>query len=178
MTDPSQLAALVSAWPHDAKSRELVLMLLEYTPEPYSREQFTPGHMTATACVLHPEGGRFLLVHHKRLDRWLFPGGHVEAEDMSIWDTARREAVEETGVQLSLESPSLVGIDVHGIPGKRREPYHLHHDLIFCFRATSDEFFVSEETRAVAWCSPGEFERYQLPASIRGCVGRAFHPLG
>src|SRR5258707_15247764 len=117
MTDPNQLATLAAEWPHDAKSRELVLMLLRHSPAPYSRDQFTPGHMTATACVLHPEGGRFLLVHHKRLDRWLFPGGHVEVEDAAIWDTSRREAVEETGVLLGPEAPFLVGMDVHGIPG-------------------------------------------------------------
>ena len=33
--------------------------------------------------------------------------------------------------------PLLVGIDVHGIPPGRREPFHLHHDLIFAFRALS-----------------------------------------
>lgn len=173
MTDPKQLAALVAEWPHDLKSRELVLMLLQYSPKPYSRQQFTPGHMTSTACVLHPEGGRFLLVHHKRLDRWLFPGGHVEEEDSAIWDTARREAVEETGVVLASETPVLAGMDVHGIPGKKQEPYHLHHDLIFCFRAQSDSFQVTEETRAVAWCTPAEFDHYALPSSIRECVTRS-----
>ena len=173
MTDPIELAALVEQWPHDLKSRELVLMLLQHTPSPYSRDQFTPGHITATACVLHPGGGRFLLVHHKRLDRWLFPGGHVENVDAAIWDTARREAVEETGVLLSPQTPRLAGIDVHGIPGKKREPYHLHHDLIFCFRAIADALVVSEETRAVAWCSPAEFDKYELPASIRECCTRA-----
>jgi 8-oxo-dGTP pyrophosphatase MutT (NUDIX family) len=174
MTNPAQLAELVAGWPHDLKSRELVLMLLRHTSAPYSREQFKPGHMTATACVLHPEGGRFLLVHHKRLDRWLFPGGHVEDEDAAIWDTARREAVEETGVRLAAGTPLLTGIDVHGIPGKKQEPYHLHHDLIFRFRAESPDLMVTEETRAVVWCSPAEFDRYQLPVSIRECVGRSF----
>jgi 8-oxo-dGTP pyrophosphatase MutT (NUDIX family) len=173
VNDSIELAALVEQWPYDAKSRELVLMLLQHTPSPYRREQFTPGHITATACVLHPQGGRFLLVHHKRLDRWLFPGGHVEDADSAIWDTARREAVEETGVLLSPQTPWLAGIDVHGIPGKKREPYHLHHDLIFCFRAIADALVVSEETRAVAWCSPAEFDKYELPASIRECVTRA-----
>ena len=165
--------ALVEQWPHDSKSRDLVLMLLRHTPAPYSREQFMPGHITATACVLHPDGRRFLLVHHKRLDRWLFPGGHVEKEDAAIWDTARREAVEETGVLLSPQIPKLIGIDVHGIPGKKHEPYHLHHDLVFCFRALADAFVASEETRAVAWCSAAELDRYQLPASIRECVARS-----
>jgi len=108
-----------------------------------------------------------LLVHHRRLERWLLPGGHVEAEDREISDAARREVVEETGASLA-EGPSLLaGMDVHGIPAKRGEPYHLHHDLIFSFRAVDEDVAVSEESRAVVWCAADEFDRYSLPDSVR-----------
>ena len=81
-----------------------------------------------------PEGGRVLLVHHRRLDRWLLPGGHVELDDDEIWDAARREVREETGAELEPDlRPGLISLDVHGIPPKRNEPYHLHHDLIWRF---------------------------------------------
>jgi 8-oxo-dGTP pyrophosphatase MutT (NUDIX family) len=150
------------------KSKELVLGLLERGASPFSRDHFTPGHITCTAVVLDPAGRRFLVVHHRRLDRWLLPGGHVEAKDSMIWETARREAIEETGVDLfSGIRPVLVGIDVHGIPARGKEPYHLHHDLIFRFQARSERLQGSEETRAVEWCSFAEFERYVLPVSIR-----------
>ena len=153
------------------KSRDLILMLLAETPAPFSRDQFTPGHITATGLVLAPDGERVLLVHHRRLDHWLLPGGHVEPEDRAIWDTAAREVIEETGASLIDNGvPPLAGLDVHGIPGKGREPYHLHHDLLFHYRAHSDEFRLSAEARAIAWCAPAEFERYALPANI----GRAY----
>src|SRR5579862_351750 len=90
--DPSDGAAF--------KSLELVLMVLDCSPDPFSRAQFTPGHVTCTGLVLAADGEKFLMVHHDRLDRWLLPGGHVEAEDTEIWDAARREVVEETGAQL------------------------------------------------------------------------------
>ena len=64
--DPSDPAAL--------KSRELTLGLLLHTPFPFSRHQFAPGHITATGLVIAPDGERLLLVHHKRLNRWLLPG--------------------------------------------------------------------------------------------------------
>lgn len=151
-----------------AKSAELVLQLLEYSDAPFSRYQFIPGHITCTGLVLHPEREAFLLVLHRRLNRWLLPGGHVEEEDAGIWDTARREVVEETGATLIEERyPTLVGIDVHGIPPKRREPYHLHHDLIFLFRAASDEIVPTEEAREVAWCDPAGWNAYRLPLSIQ-----------
>jgi 8-oxo-dGTP pyrophosphatase MutT (NUDIX family) len=155
------------------KSRELTLLLLERTPEPFSRHQFTPGHVTASGMVLAPDGERILLVHHRRLDRWLLPGGHVEPEDAAVAESARREVIEETGAMLDPRfPPRLLGIDVHGIPPKGAEPYHLHHDVLFGFRATSDHCMASEESRAVLWCSPGEFEYYSIPLNIRRAYGR------
>ena len=146
------------------KSCELILLLLECSPEPFSRHCYTPGHITCTGLVLAPDGERVLLVHHRRLNRWLLPGGHVEPGDAEIGDAAGREVVEETGAILIPDAlPPLIGADVHGIPSNGREPYHLHHDLLFQFRATSDELRVSEESHAVAWCRPAEFDRYQVP---------------
>lgn len=157
------------------KSRELILQLLEYSPAPFSRKQYAPGHVTSTALILHPSEPRILLVHHRRLDRWLLPGGHVDAEDAELWDTSRREAVEETGVILDISlRPVLAGFDVHGIPSNGREPFHLHHDIIVRWRAASEHLHRSEdETRGVAWCAPEEYDKYLLPSSIRLCAERA-----
>ena len=168
-----EVAAVVRACddPEDGeliKSRDLILMMLAETPTPFSREQFTPGHITCTGLVLAPDGERVLLVHHHRLDRWLLPGGHVEPEDKLIWDAAAREVIEETGAVLADDAaPPLAGLDVHGIPAKRREPYHLHHDLVFHYRAWSDQFRLSAVSRAIAWCAPADFDRYALPRNIR-----------
>jgi 8-oxo-dGTP pyrophosphatase MutT (NUDIX family) len=174
MMDASAVTELVSAFSQDSKSRELVLQLLEHTPAPFSRAQFAPGHITATGLVLHPDRNAFLLVHHKRLDRWLLPGGHVERDDPSIEHTARREVVEETGAVLSTDPAPLAGIDVHGIPAGKGEPYHLHHDLIFAFRATSAEVAPTEEVRQVVWCEIAHWDGFGLPGSIRQAAQLAF----
>jgi 8-oxo-dGTP pyrophosphatase MutT (NUDIX family) len=173
MIDPQKVAALVRTFSDAAdgeslKSCELVAMLLACSPAPFSRQQFTPGHITCTGLVLAPDGARVLLVHHGRLNRWLAPGGHVEAEDAEVGDAARREVIEETGVQLVADRAAvLAGADVHGIPAKGSEPYHLHHDLLFAFRAASDEVRLSDESLAIAWCAPADFDRYELPANLR-----------
>jgi len=175
LIDPRQLSSFVAVFPEDQKSRELVLQLLEHTPAPFSRTQFQPGHITCTGLVLHPAGDAFLLVHHRRLDRWLLPGGHVEPEDAEIWDTARREVREETGAQLIPDAaPRMTGIDVHGIPPRRKEPFHLHHDLIFRFQAASPQIEPTEEVRRAVWCSMDDWDRYDLPLSIRLSARRAF----
>ncbi len=167
-----EVAAQVRAFvtPDDGaamKSRELILGMLEHTLKPFERGQFAPGHLTATAMVRSAEGARVLLVHHRRLNRWLLPGGHVEQQDSTAGASARREAIEETGVALSEDAPVLIGMDVHGIPPGKGEPFHLHHDLLFAFRATGEELVVSEESRAVLWAWPEEFDKYEIPANVR-----------
>lgn len=155
------------------KSRELILGMLADTPEPLSRNQFTPGHITCTGLVLGPSLDRLLLVDHARLRRWLLPGGHVEPEDPSLEDAARREVLEETAAELDPDfAPVLAGLDVHGIPPKRGEPYHLHHDVVFTFRAVSERAIRSEESRAVAWCSAAEFDRFGVPPNVRMAFAR------
>jgi 8-oxo-dGTP pyrophosphatase MutT (NUDIX family) len=179
MITPASVRSLVDVFEDSAdgqalKSRELICLLLDCTFAPFSRSQFMPGHMTCTGLVLARDGEKLLLVHHRRLDRWLLPGGHVEPDDAEIWDAARRETIEETGAELLPDpAPALAGMDVHGIPAKRGEPYHLHHDLIFVFRALREEVRVSPESRAVVWCTPLEFELYALPDSIRQAYRRA-----
>jgi 8-oxo-dGTP pyrophosphatase MutT (NUDIX family) len=166
-----QVAGLVERFddPADAasrKSRELTLQLLINTPSPFSRHQYSPGHLTASGLVLAADGERLLLVHHARLNRWLLPGGHVEEHDSEIWKSAWREVIEETGVLLAKEPGPLVGVDVHGIPPHNGAPYHLHHDLMFHFAAQSDDYRLSHESRAIAWAHPDTFDFYELPVNV------------
>lgn len=178
--DASAILGQLRTWndPADGeaeKSRELIINLLRGTPEPYSRDQFEPGHLTATACVLHPAEEAVLLVHHAKLDRWLLPGGHVERVlDVSPSATARREAEEECGVHIDdTAPPRLVGMDVHSIPARKKEPYHLHHDLMYSFRAVSAQLGSSLEVREAVWCRLDEFDKYDLPGPIRRAVWRS-----
>jgi 8-oxo-dGTP pyrophosphatase MutT (NUDIX family) len=168
-----ELVRAFDASPEEEKSRELILALLGFTLQPFSRDQFEPGHITCTALVLHPNGAQFLLMHHHRHRRWLLPGGHVEESDVTLAEAARREAIEETEVRIRRSGPArLAGMDVHGIPSRKREPFHLHHDLIFAFTAESAEFVPTEEAPLVAWCGVEDVERYQLPSSITRAVVR------
>jgi 8-oxo-dGTP pyrophosphatase MutT (NUDIX family) len=163
------------------KSQELTLQLLNHTPTPFSRAQFAPGHITTTGLVLHPDLDAVLLIHHRRLNRWLLPGGHVEPEDQTIFDSARREVLEETGVALvpGLEAP-LAGLDVHGIPPGKGEPFHYHHDLIFAFRAGSASLVIqAPEVREARWFQISSLAKEvpELPASILSSIRRALQSI-
>jgi hypothetical protein len=68
-----------------------------------------------------------------------------------------------------------VGLDVHGIPARprKREPFHLHHDLIFALRAESDEFRTTQEAPQVMWCEMTKLTEYNVPANILRAASRA-----
>jgi 8-oxo-dGTP pyrophosphatase MutT (NUDIX family) len=52
---------------------------------------------TAAAWLLHEE--KVLLVHHKKLNIWLAPGGHTEEQELPH-QTAEREMWEEAGIRV------------------------------------------------------------------------------
>jgi 8-oxo-dGTP pyrophosphatase MutT (NUDIX family) len=156
------------------KSRELAANLLRYSDAPFSRSQFAPGHLTCTALVFHPTEPQVLMMLHHRLRRWLLPGGHIEESDASLSDVAAREALEETLVRIDPHrAPVLVGIDVHGIPAKDDEPFHLHHDLIWAFHALTPEIELTDEAPSIVWASQDDWEELQLADSIRHSIVRA-----
>ena len=53
------------------------------------------SHLTASALVFDPTTGRVLLMLHRKLQRWLQMGGHIESDDLSLRAAAEREARED-----------------------------------------------------------------------------------
>lgn len=104
----------------ERESRSRFLELFDGLAEPFS-EHADPVHVTGSAIVIGPRG--VLLHRHRRLGIWLQPGGHIDARE-TPWDAARREAAEETGLDVRLVGSGLVHLDVH--PGPRG---HTHLDL-------------------------------------------------
>ena len=59
-------------------------------------------HFTASALIINKEG-KVLLVNHKKLGVWLYPGGHVEPNETPD-ETVIREVEEETGLDVEIIS--------------------------------------------------------------------------
>ncbi len=103
----------------------------------FSRKNCT-GHLTASAFIIDNTGSELLLLKHKFLNRWLQPGGHIDATDLSLLQAALREAEEETGIKASELKPvgsEVLDFNSHAIPANERkqESAHSHHDVRFLF---------------------------------------------
>jgi 8-oxo-dGTP pyrophosphatase MutT (NUDIX family) len=156
------LASYRASGPDDEEVLRRVLVFLD-EPDPFRRSH-PVGHVTASAVVARPTGDNFLLVFHRKLDRWLQPGGHVESDDPSVFAAALREAREETGID-TFEAPigdTVLDLNVHAIPAHGTDPAHLHYDVRFLL-TTGDGLVPSP---GVAWFSPAEVGAADLDGSL------------
>jgi 8-oxo-dGTP pyrophosphatase MutT (NUDIX family) len=126
------------------------------------------GHVTASAWIVDPGRSRVVLLHHRKLDRWLQLGGHVDG-DPDVRGAARREAREESGLRtLRALGAGIYDIDVHRIPARGDEPEHDHHDLRFAFEGDPREPLArNAESNDVRWVALDEIEQYAIDESVR-----------
>ena len=136
----------------EAGYRDRMLTLLDSPGDPFSREHFQPGHFTASGFVLSPDARSVLLILHRKLTRWLQPGGHVDPEDADLFAAACREIREEVGIGgARLERPGVFDVDIHRIPERRSEPVHEHFDVRFLVRAQTTAIDANDESHDAAW---------------------------
>jgi 8-oxo-dGTP pyrophosphatase MutT (NUDIX family) len=134
------------------RARRRTLRLLEQEEDALDRHNYSPGHITASGVVFSPDGSAVLLVFHRRLQRWLQPGGHIDRDDRGPEEAAAREVLEETGVWVEDGADRLIAINVHEIPPAKGEPAHLHHDLVWRFVAADGRRAKPRERRQAVWC--------------------------
>ncbi|MFF3579549.1 NUDIX hydrolase [Streptomyces mirabilis] len=109
----------------------------------------TAGHVTASALVIDPVGGRVLLTLHRKLRMWLQMGGHCEPGDPTLAAAALREATEESGIEgLILLPGGPVTLDRHAIPA----PCNWHLDVQYAALAPPEAVAaISDESLDLRW---------------------------
>ncbi len=135
-------------------AREL-LQFVHSTPDCFERNH-AAGHITGSAWVLSPDGGKALLLLHRNLRKWLQPGGHADG-DADVLHVALREAWEETGItDLRVVTEEIFDVDIHVIPAGLRAAEHKHYDVRFLLRAAAWDIAMSDESLDIGWFSLSE----------------------
>lgn len=129
------------------------------------------GHLTASAWIVDPARERTLLTHHRKLDRWLQLGGHVDGE-ADLGTAALREAREESGLgRLRLVNSEVFDVDRHRIPARGPEPEHWHYDVRFLIEGDPAEpLAISNESKDLAWVPLAEVVRLNPGESVARMV--------
>jgi 8-oxo-dGTP pyrophosphatase MutT (NUDIX family) len=143
-------------------------------------------HFTATAFIVDSKG-RTLLLWHKRLGRWMPPGGHID-ENETPEETARRECKEETGLDVEiigeaqgnlfakdpteghmLKKPIALLLEEIPASVEFNEPAHEHMDFLYVARPL-DEAQVPHATHKewgeLRWFTRTEIEALDANAEI------------
>jgi 8-oxo-dGTP pyrophosphatase MutT (NUDIX family) len=137
--------------PHEAAMTAEIICFVEERPDCLLRT-CVPGHLTGSAWIVDAPRRRVLLTHHRKLDKWLQPGGHADG-DPDLLAVALREAREETGLtRLKPVSMEVFDVDRHWIPPRGDAPGHWHLDLRFLVEADpEEELIVSDESHNLLW---------------------------
>jgi 8-oxo-dGTP pyrophosphatase MutT (NUDIX family) len=146
-------------------------------PDPFDRAN-PRAHLTGSAFVIAADGSRVLLLHHRKLRRWLQPGGHADPGERTGEGVALREAREETGIEgleLHPRAPRPLDVDVHDIPARGEDPPHQHLDLRYLVVAPPGAALApsAREARVTRWFTWDELPGLDLdPGLVRG-LGKA-----
>jgi 8-oxo-dGTP pyrophosphatase MutT (NUDIX family) len=126
---------------------------------------------TVAIFVVHE--GRVLVIHHRKLDRWLPLGGHIELEE-DPEQAALRETREESGLDVELlgERPPTTGPGTRALIGPRYldihriSDTHEHIGMIYFARPKGGRVTLAQaEHHDIRWCGAEQLDALQPPMS-------------
>ena len=148
------------------KEAAAILEFINSTDNLFGRDSQT-GHITCGAWILDDTLSKVILVHHRTLQSWIQPGGHIEPME-TPFEGAWREALEETGLdELIPFSKDLFNLSVHLFPPGKDGKTHFHYDFRYLFVASNtSRIHATDETDGVRWVPLDQIRDYTAEATI------------
>ncbi len=142
----------------------------------------TRDFVSAAFCI---NNGKVLLIHHKKLNLWLPPGGHVDENELPC-ECAIREFKEETGLDIELiGEEEKVGkvkklIHPHHIQLEDIEEGHQHFDLVYYakLKDPNQSFIIKkDEVYNIKWFSEEELNSDIILEEVRTTAKKALNEV-
>lgn len=140
----------------------------------YDDPQAPPANSVVPSAnvVVVNDAGEILLIRRTDNDNWALPGGAMDLGE-SLPDAARRETVEETGVE----------VEITGLVGIYTDPRHVIHytsngevrqefSVVFVAKPLSGQPTPSDESREVHWVAPDAVGSLRMDRSMRLRIDR------
>ncbi|MFC1613244.1 NUDIX hydrolase [Patescibacteria group bacterium] len=129
-------------------------------------------HFTASALII--KDNKVLLVYHKKLNVWLYPGGHIEDNETPD-QTVIREVKEETGLDVEIIGEKDENLaDAQNDVTVLHHPYvilcelvgdHYHNDIVYLCRIIehyNELKYISKESSGIKFFGLKEIDSIQL----------------
>lgn len=154
-------------------------------------------HFTASAFVFDSKH-RVLLLWHKKAQKWMPPGGHVDENELPE-DAARRECKEETGLDVEiigdpsddlffanpaegrmLKKPIAFLLEEIEARPAHNEPAHQHMDFVYLAKPIDEtQMLMLQETEGedVRWFTKEEVEQLkdnEIYANVRSSIIKTY----
>lgn len=129
-------------------------------------------HFCASVFIIDKSNQKILLVKHRKFNKWVQPGGHIE-DGETPEETAIREAYEETGLRVRLlgerfprESDFIRPLAIQKNRGKNND---LHIDIIYVAEPLEykELKYDDKESLDIGWFSRNELENISVFPDIK-----------
>ncbi len=158
----------------EVEMQNRLTLFVEQHPDCFART-LSIGHITGSAWVVNKARNRVFLLHHRKLDKWLQPGGHSDGDSNTL-NVALRETQEESGVSADFIYPvtsEIFDIDIHQIPERKNAAAHLHYDVRFLLEMDDkQQLIISDESNELAWIELAKIQNYSNEESILRMVNK------
>ncbi|MCL5874419.1 MAG: NUDIX domain-containing protein [Candidatus Thermoplasmatota archaeon] len=144
--------------------------------------------IVAGVLIMSMDGRKVLLVKHRKLGVWIYPGGHIEENETPL-ECAVRESEEETGASFDVLNTDEFTVRAEAANSLPRPlvimdeivPYstgaHEHFDMIYLGIARGMEFHPNNESTDCRWFEKEDIESIETFENVKEIIKYGFSTL-